>query len=266
MALVVIALAVGFRTVFAELYQRWVLDEPSGGGPLVPVAAGYVAWQLRDRLAVTPTRGDNRGLVVILLGVLAFWAGAWADIFLPQGLALLLVGWGTVLWLGGAQWARLLAFPFFLLFFMLPLPLTGPVTVPVQVALTSAAGAIAAGMGIPLQIHGTQIVMQGQTISVDPGCAGMRFLLTLLAAAFFVAYLTDTTRGRRAIVVAFSIPLAMVINLLRIELSILMGRAFGVRAAEGVSHATTGIIVFAVGVLCLAYFSRWLCESRTGDG
>jgi exosortase/archaeosortase family protein len=66
--------------------------------------------------------------------------------------------------------------------------------------------------------------------------------------------------------VAFSVPLAMAINLLRIELSILMGRAFGLRAAEGVSHATTGIIVFAVGVICLAYMTRWLCEPHTGDG
>jgi exosortase len=265
-AVVVVALVVGFRVVLAALYQRWVLDEPSGGGPLVPVAAGYLAWQVRDRLALTPARGDNRGLAVLALGVLAFWAGAWANIFLPQGLALLLVGWGTVLWLGGAQWARLLAFPFFLLFFMLPLPLTGPVTVPVQVALTAAAGHLSAALGIPVQTHGTQIVMQGQSISVDPGCAGMRFLLTLLAAAFFVAHLTDTTLGRRATVVALSVPLAVVINLARIELSILMGRAFGPAAAEGVSHATTGLIVFAVGVICLTYMARWICGSRTGAG
>jgi len=110
-AVVVAALAVGFHAVLAALYQRWVLDEPSGGGPLVPVAAGYLVWQMRDRLASTRARGDNRGLAVMAVGMLAFWAGIWADIFLPQGLALLLMGGGTVLWLGGVQWARLLAFP-----------------------------------------------------------------------------------------------------------------------------------------------------------
>jgi exosortase len=259
-------MAVGFWSVLQGLYQRWVLDEPSGGGPLVPVAAAYLVWQLRGRLAATPTQGDNRGLPVMLLGVLAFWVGKWADIFLPQGLALLLVGWGTVLWLGGAKWARPLAFPLGFLFFMLPLPLIGPVTVPVQVALTAIAGRLTVALGIPLQVHGTQIVMQSQVITVDPGCAGMRFLLTLVAAAFFVAYLTDTTLGRRAVLVLLSVPLALLINLMRIELSVLLGRAFGLAAARGVSHSFTGIVVFALGVICLAYMTRWICAPRTGDG
>lgn len=264
--LLVAVLAVAFWSVLRGLYQRWALDEPSGGGPLIPVAAAYLVWQLRDKLAATPARGDNRGLPVILLGMLGFWIGKWADIFLPQGLALLLVGWGLVLWLGGAKWARRLAFPIGFLFFMLPLPLIGPVTVPVQVALTSIAGSLTQAMGIPLQIHGTQIVMEGQLITVDPGCAGMRFLLTLMAAAFFVAHLTDTTTLRRAILVALSVPLALFINLARIELSILLGRAFGLAAARGVSHSFTGIVVFALGVICLAYMTRWICVPTTGDG
>ncbi len=264
--LLVALLAVGFWSVLQGLYQRWVLDEPSGGGPLVPVAAGYLVWLMRDKLAAIPAAGDNRGLPVMLLGVLVFWAGKWTDIFLPQGLALLVVGWGMVLWLGGARWARLLAFPFGFLFFMLPLPLIGPVTVPVQVVLTAIAGGLTRAMGIPLEIHGTQIVMAGQLITVDPGCAGMRFLLTLVAAAFFVAYLTDTTTARRALLVALSVPLALVINLMRIELSVLMGKAFGLAAARGVSHSGTGIVVFALGVICLAYMTRWICATKTGDG
>ena len=260
-------LAVAFWGVLKGLYGRWVLDEPSGGGPLVPVAAGYLVWQMRDQLAATPARGDNRGLAVMLLGVLSFWAGRWADdIFLPTGIGLLLVGWGLVLWLGGREWARLLAFPIGFLFFMLPLPLIGPVTVPVQVVLTSIAGRLTGAMGIPLEIRGTQILMEGQLITVDPGCAGMRFLLTLVAAAFFVAYLTPATLWRRAILVALSVPLALVINLARIELSVLLGRAFGLAAARGVSHSATGIVVFAVGVICLAYMTRYICAPQTGDG
>lgn len=259
-------MAVGFWPVLEGLYQRWRLDEPSGGGPLVPVAAAYLVWQLRGRLAATPVQGDNRGLPVMLLGMLFYWAGRWTDIFLPQGLALILVGWGAVLWLGGAKWARLLAFPMGFLFFMLPLPLIGPVTVPVQVALTAMAGRLTSAMGVPLEVHGTQIIMEGQSVTVDPGCAGMRFLLTLVAAACFVAYLTDTTLARRALLVALSVPLALLINFIRIELSVLLGRAFGLAAARGVSHSFTGVVVFAVGVVCLAYMTRWICASRTGDG
>ena len=265
-ALLAAALAVGFWPVLQGLYERWSLDEPSGGGPLVPVAAGYLVWLMRDRLAALPARGDNRGLVVMLAGVFSFWVGQWADIFLPQGLALLLVGWGAVLWLGGKQWARQLAFPLGFLFFMLPLPLIGPVTVPVQVALTALAGHLTNAMGVPLQVHGTQIAMEGQIITVDPGCAGMRFFLTLVAAACFVAYLTDTTMLRRAALVMLSVPLAVAINFVRIELSILLGRAFGLAAAKGASHSLTGIVVFAVGVICLAQMARWICVPRTGDG
>ncbi len=264
--LLLAVLTIAFWSVLRGLYQRWAIDEPSGGGPLIPVAAGYLVWQLRDQLAATPATGDNRGLPVILLGMLSYWVGQWAEVFLPQGLALLLVGWGLVLWLGGPQWGRLLAFPIGFLFFMLPLPLIGPITVPVQVALTAVAGSLTRAMGVPLEIYGTQIVMEGQLITVDPGCAGMRFLLTLVAAAFFVAYLTDTTMSRRALLVAMSVPLAILINLARIELSILLGRAFGMAAAEGVSHSFTGIIVFAIGVVCLAYMTRWICAPRTGDG
>lgn len=266
--LVVLAglLAAAYWEVLAGLVQRWAIDEPSGGGPLVPVAAAYLVWQARERLARLPARGANSGLLLMALAVGFFLIGKWTDIFLPQGISLLLMTGGMVLWLGGPAWARVLVFPIGFLFFMLPLPLIGPATVPVQVVLTGLAGAFTRAIGIPVEVSGTQLSIEGHLANVDPGCAGMRFLLTLLAAAFFVAYVTPAALWRRALLVVSALPLAFVINLVRIELSILLGRAFGPKAAEGVSHSFTGIVVFAVGVICLLYLARYICYRETGDG
>ena len=98
---------------------------------------------------------------------------------------------------------------------------------------------------MPVMRNGTELLLLGQTIRLEPACAGWNLLqLTLLAGV--TIGLHDITLRRHFLLFLSILPiLAWLANFLRILILSALALSHGVATAEGVWHGLTGLLVIA---------------------
>jgi exosortase/archaeosortase family protein len=114
---------------------------------------------------------------------------------------------------------------------------------------------------MPVLRNGTELLVLGEKIRIEPACAGWNLLqLTLLAGA--IIGLHDVTHPRRFLCFFALLPLlAWLSNFLRIALLSALSLSCGVATAEGVWHAITGLFVIVV-VMGMAKLVCRVMESK----
>jgi exosortase/archaeosortase family protein len=74
-------------------------------------------------------------------------------------------------------------------------------------------------------------------------------------------WMTFRTWWRRLLLVGSAVPVAIVGNVLRLVIVIIIGEAFGQKAGVAVEQKL-GFVTFALGLGCMLGLGRWLDESR----
>jgi exosortase/archaeosortase family protein len=99
---------------------------------------------------------------------------------------------------------------------------------------------------MPVSRNGTELLVLGETIRIEPACAGWNLLqLTLLTGV--TIGLHDISQRRRFLWFLALMPiLAWLANFLRIVILSALSLSCGVATAEGVWHGLTGLLVIAV--------------------
>ncbi len=120
---------------------------------------------------------------------------------------------------------------------------------------------------MPVVRNGTELLVLGQTIRIEPACAGWNLLqLTLLAGV--TIGLHDITLRRHFLLFLSILPfLAWLANFLRILILSALSLSHGVATAEGVWHGLTGLLVIAAVIgmaklLCRVIEPRRLTRIR----
>jgi exosortase len=232
---------------------QWATDDNMGHGFLVPIFAGFIAWQRRDQLLAEPRKPNILGLfVVIFAGVLSMIATLGAELFSARfSFVLALVG--TILYLGGIRWVKTLLFPLLLLLFMIPIPaiIYSALTMKLQ-TLASELGEFMIGlMGIPVLREGNTLKIPSQTLDIAEACSGIRSLMTLLFLSLVISYLMKDKKVwmRWALLIA-TVPIAILANGVRVAVTALLSE-IDVKLASGAYHEAEGYIVYIVALLAL---------------
>jgi exosortase D (VPLPA-CTERM-specific) len=97
---------------------------------------------------------------------------------------------------------------------------------------------------------------------VAEACSGLRYLFPLMALACLIAYFYKAELWKRVAVFLASIPVAVLMNSLRIGLIGITVEYWGPRMAEGVLHDFEGWVVFMISTLVLLVVAALL--SRMG--
>ncbi|HTY49507.1 MAG TPA: VPLPA-CTERM-specific exosortase XrtD, partial [Steroidobacteraceae bacterium] len=111
--------------------------------------------------------------------------------------------------------------------------------------------------GISVFLAGNVIDLGTMQLQVAEACSGLRYLFPLMTLAFLVAYVFRAPLWKRALVFLSSIPIAILMNGLRIGFIGITSEHWGPRAAEGVLHNFEGWLVFmlSLGVVLLVAFA-----------
>ena len=256
-----VLLVVFFWPTFLWMAERFdASDSFYSHGWLVPAASGWLIWQRRKPLAQIPWAPTFQGLWLFVPSLLMAGVSTWLQIGFVSGFAMLGTIAGLIWTSGGAALLKALRFPLFFLVFMVPLPGIFLIHVSFQMKLMAAqmATLLVNGIGIPATQAGSSISIQGTQIMVDDTCSGLRSLISLLAlATFWTALMPATARAvQRAVIVAASVPIALLGNMARIFFLILLSTIYGHKAAEGFLHYGSGFVVFGVAVLALTAITR----------
>ncbi|MGH9468406.1 MAG: exosortase/archaeosortase family protein [Terriglobales bacterium] len=258
-ALAVAALAL-YAPVLARLGAQWWTDETYSYGFLVPLFCAWLVWRRRGRLRTLAPRPARSGWWCVAGALAMLLVGRLGSELLMTRLSLLLMLTGLILVLAGRRWLRALAFPLCFLAFMIPLPVLiyNLATLPLESVATRAGVALVAWTGLPILRQGNLIALPATVLDVVAACSGIRSLLALLALGTAYGYLTEPGLGRRMILVAAMVPLAIVSNAVRIACTILLSFPLGAAASHGAWHQLTGLEVFVIAVVGLVLIQRLL--------
>jgi exosortase D (VPLPA-CTERM-specific) len=100
-------------------------------------------------------------------------------------------------------------------------------------------------------LDGNVIDLGSYKLQVVEACSGLRYLYPLMTLAFIVAYFFRAPLWKRIVLFLASIPIAILMNSLRIGLIGVTVEYWGTKMAEGVLHDFEGWVVFMIstGVL-----------------
>ncbi len=271
--LIVGVLLIGIPTIITLGEQSWT-TEAGSHGPIVLATGIWLIWYqglLRSPEIPAPR---HSWLAILLLGLsLASWIfGRAYDLLFLEGAGL----YGAVMAIIALRigWRRIFSnlFPFTYLAFLIPIPgwVLDYITAPLQQLVSVSASSLLAALGYPVFREGVVITVAQYQLLVEEACAGMNSLMGLMSISMFYIYLLHRASWRHAALLALCIiPIAVIVNIIRVSILILLTYHFGDAVAQGFMHATTGMLLFAValGLMVLAdKLLRLLLERDTGRG
>lgn len=260
-----------FTAVFLVLFWptfRWMAerfeahDSFYSHGWLIPLATAWLIWKKRSALKQLHPSMSFWGLILMIPSVLIHILASWWDVYFISGFAMVATIWGIVWTFWGWQTLWVLRIPLLFLLFMVPLPGVLLIAISFKMKLMAAqlATQLLSIMGIPAQQAGSTIQLPGMSVVVDDTCSGLRSLISLFALAIFWTQLLGPGYKRwhsMAIMVA-SVPIALIANMVRILILVLLSIIYGPQVAEGFIHYGSGLVVFGIALTALMGFSRLL--------
>ncbi|HMF74470.1 MAG TPA: exosortase/archaeosortase family protein [Bryobacteraceae bacterium] len=247
-----------YAPILYRMGWQWATDENMGHGFIVPLVAGFVAWQRRAELVAAPRVPNLWGLfLVVLAALLSVAATLGAELFTAR-FSFLIGLFGTVLYLGGTRWAKILLFPFALLLFMIPIPaiIYSQLTLRLQLLASQLGEALITMMGIPVLRAGNTLELPSQTLDIAEACSGIRSLLSLLFMSAVYAYFFDKKVWMRWALLLATIPIAIGANGIRVGLTGLLSE-IDTKLATGIYHESEGYVVFVVALFALVA-THWI--------
>ncbi len=248
-----------YAPILSGLAAQWNTDDDMGHGFFVPVIAGYIAWQKRDRLRSLDISPNPWGLALAVWGALQLYlATVGAELFLSRTAFVFSLA-GIILFVWGWQHVRVLAFPLLLLFFMVPIPaiIYNSITFPLQLLASRAAESALTLLNVPVLRRGNILELPQQTLSVVEACSGIRSLLSLGFLSLVYGYFFERTLWVRVALFVATVPIAIAANAGRVTLTGLLSE-FRPELAEGFFHSASGWVVFMVAMALLIAFHKLL--------
>lgn len=252
-------LLVCYAPVLKALLTQWYDDPDMGHGFFVPTIAGYIAWQLRDRIAGKTPVPNWWGLAIMAWAAFQLYiATLGAELFLART-SLVISIIGAVLLLGGTEYLKVFAFPLFLLFFMVPIPtvIYNQITFPLQLLASRVAESAIGLTGIPVIREGNVLELADQKLNVVEACSGIRSLLTLTFLSLVYGYFAEKKSWIRVVLFLSTIPIAIVANAGRVTVTGIIAN-YKPELAEGLFHEAQGWVIFMVAFAILAVWHQVL--------
>jgi exosortase len=238
---------------FVDLAGIWFNDENVSHAVLLVPIIGYLIWARRQRLAATPKKPSNIGLVIVLGSLAMLLVGTAGVEFFLMRVSAIGVAVGMLVYLAGWPWFRVLIFPISLTALVIPIPpvIWFQLTFPLQVLATKFGVATLELAGIPALREGNVIWLSHTTLEVTEACSGIRSLLSLFTLGVLYGYFAESRQGARVAIALSSVPISILANGLRIAGTGIAAHYIGPQAATGFFHTFSGWTVFMTSFVML---------------
>jgi exosortase len=256
-----------FYPAYPHLLARFnARDSYYSHGFLIPLISLFLAWRKREKLLSLPARPLIAGLFIFLAGLILHLLSFALKINFGSYMAILVTLSGLILYLGGKEHFRELFFPVSFLMFMVPLPKVVIIGISFKMKLLVAqmSALFINTIGISASREGSTIYLpQGYLVVGDP-CSGLRSLISFFALGFLFTQFTRAPRAKKTMLVASTIPIALLSNMIRIVFLCIVTYLYGEEVAMGFVHDASGVMVFVLGFIGFIGVSKLLkCDLTT---
>jgi exosortase len=261
--LVTVALGWSYASNFVWLVQKWSHDPNHSYGYFVIPIAFLILWDRRGLLdpgRLTPRSWGMFPLLVLLVLRFSLYArneqyAETASIPLVLiAIALALGGWHLV----GVAWPAVV-----FLFLMLPLPprINSFLANPLQRLATTGGVNLLEMLGMPVLAEGNVIIIGEESLEVARACNGLSMLLSFITLITAIVSLVHRPPWERVVLLASTIPIALISNILRITVTAWCYHRFGQETGERLAHDAAGWVMmpFALSLVYLEMrVTKWL--------
>jgi exosortase len=243
-----------YSPVVSLMVKQWYEDPNYSHGFLVPVISGYFLYQMLEDLKKSMVAPKNSGLAVIVMGLLMLMAGYVGTEYFTMRLSLIVLIIGMVIYFFGGGILKKTALPIGFLFFMVPLPaiVYNSFAFPLKLMVAKYSVLFLQAIGIVVVREGNIIMFPNTVLEVADACSGMRSIMSLLALGVAFAFISQDAAWKRWTLVLSSVPIAILINALRVIATGILAQRWGAKAAEGFFHEFAGLVIFGLAIVLLA--------------
>jgi len=252
-ALLLLCLGYTYAPALETMATKWNADPQYSHGWLVIPFAAFLLWMRRGEMPATLGQANIFGLVVLLFATALRLAGAWVYFDWAEAISFPLALAGVVLLIGGGpllRWAwPALAF----LLFMVPLPHRVETALggTLQQIATHSCATVLQTLGRPAAVNGNTLTIQGSQVEVVPACSGLGSLLVFFGMAAALGMLGRRPLVDRVVLLVSAIPIALVANVVRIVMTVLLHEQFGAWGSYDTYHELAGWVMMVLALLLL---------------
>lgn len=245
-------LAVCFGPTMMFFYDKWTgAIWENGHGIFMPFLMFFLArGALRSDPHPERPEGSAWGFAFVAPALLL----QFADFVLRTGylssVAFVLLLPGLSLALLGVRRTRLLALPLLLGLFMIPIPNTIATHLYLKTWTAQAVEPLIRLVGLPVLREDTLLVLPSETFMVADACSGFSTLYAAVGLSVILARFSRSNWRRLFLLVA-AWPLAVLCNILRVFLLVLMAHYFGSDMLDTALHGASGVATFWLALVVL---------------
>jgi exosortase len=243
--------ALTIPTVITLGQQVWS-TETGAQGPIVLFTGAWLVWRQLPELRKDAATGSSWLTALIAMAGLGLYIFGRAYDFISieaGGLYGVCVAFAYSYF--GLRALLKIWFPLFYLAFVIPPPgwLMDSLTAPLKAFVSAASTGLLQAAGVPVVREGVALFVAQYQLLVEDACSGMNSLTGLIAISLFYIYLLRNASWRYSLLlVALVVPIAIIANIIRIMILVLLTYFFGDGVAQSFLHLSAGMFLFALAL------------------
>jgi len=257
-AMIVVLLVVtewSYWPTTVSLFKEWQRNDDYSAGQLVPLVVIFLLW--RERKALRDCQAKPSWVWGMLLLLLAQAARLYGLLFMfesAERYSLVLTVAGLVLIVAGWQVFLRLKWILLFLFLMVPFPgrIHNMISSPLQRIATTGSVFLLEALGVRVSQQGNVVTLNGTLpLAVAEACSGLRMLTAFIIVAAFIAYMVNRPRAQKVILLASSILVAVLCNIVRISVTAVLMVMVNADVAQKFFHDFAGLVMMPIAVLLM---------------
>ncbi len=242
-----------YAPAMRELINDWRQNSTFSYGFLVPVIAVFLVqrrWAELKSNSVSPSIWAGVPLAIAVL--IAAVGHAMGDSFTVR--ISMILALGSLVWLMfGRKILNALVFPLFYLSLMIPVPyvLIKDLTFYLRYSDANHAASLVQLLGVPVYREAYFLHIPNMTLEVADVCSGVSSVFALFALGVIYAYFLPLRFSLKCLLVACTFPFAIIANLFRIVLTVVLAYNFGSVVFQSYFHGFSGTFTFVLALMML---------------
>jgi exosortase A len=243
-----------YWSTFESIARKWADDAAYSHGFLILPISAWLVWRKRFELATLAMAPSAWGVLATAACAVVWMVARGSGVLVVEQLAAVALVPSLVLAAFGWHLVRALMFPLAFLFFAVPF---GRALVPVLMQVTADFSTLLLRWsGVPVFRSHMLISIPAGNFEVARACSGLNYLITSLVLGVLYACLNFQGWRKRLACVAAFVVIPIVLNGLRVYVTILVSHWTDMRFGPGYEHVTFGRIFFVVIIVLLFWLGR----------
>jgi len=249
------AFAVLFYTPFTTLVKDWWSMPEAGHGLLLGPVAVWLAWRSGRHSDARANHG--LGIAILCAAVLLRYASGLAAELFTMRMSMIGALIGLTVYYAGVRQVLHWWLPFALFALSVPLPelVTQAMALPLQFKASQMGASLLQWRHVPVQLSGNIILLPGHELFVTEACSGLRSLTALLSTSILIGAVALRRPWMRFALVLLAIPVAIVVNGVRVFLTGFLVVFVSSSLGTGFMHVTEGWLLFLVSLATVGVFA-----------